>query len=188
MGILHQNLNKTALLVIDVQKGFDALSWGKRNNLDAEKNIQQLLQFWRSQSRPVIHVQHSSKNPQSTLYPQNPGWQFKNEAMPISIEPIFHKDVNSAFIGTNLEKYLIEQSIKSLAIVGLTTDHCVSTTTRMASNLGFEVFLVADATATFDKMGFDGEVYTAEIIHSVNLASLHGEFCRVIKTKDLLNL
>jgi nicotinamidase-related amidase len=106
----------TALLIIDVQKGFDASSWGKRNNLDAEKNIQRLLEFWRSKNRPVIHVQHSSKNPQSTLYPKNPGWNFKNEAMPKSDEPVFHKDVNSAFIGTNLEKYLIEQSIRSLVI------------------------------------------------------------------------
>lgn len=55
MNTPYQNLNKTALLVIDVQKGFDASSWGKRNNLDAEKNIQRLLEFWRSQNRLVIH-------------------------------------------------------------------------------------------------------------------------------------
>lgn len=177
---------KAALLVIDVQKGFDDSSWGKRNNLDAEKNIQCLLKFWRSQNRPVIHVQHSSKNPQSTLYPKNPGWHFKNEAMPKSNEPIFHKSVNSAFIGTNLEKHLFEQSVRSLVIVGLTTDHCVSTTTRMASNLGFEVFLVADATATFGKTGIHGEKYEPEIIHEVHLASLNGEFCQVINTELLL--
>lgn len=177
---------KSALLVIDVQKGFDDSYWGKRNNLDAEKNIQRLLEFWRSQNRYVIHVQHGSKDPQSPLHPKNPGWHFKNEVMPKSDEPIFHKDVNSAFIGTTLEKYLIEQSIKSLVIVGLTTDHCVSTTTRMASNFGFEVFLVADATATFGKTGTSGEKYEPEIIHEVHLASLNVEFCQVINTEALL--
>lgn len=187
MNVLYQDWNKTALLIIDVQKGFDASAWGKRNNLDAEKNIQRLLEFWRSQNRPVIHVQHSSKNPQSTLYPENPGWHFKSEAIPKLDEPVFHKDVNSAFIGTDLEKHLIERSIRNLVIVGLTTDHCVSTTTRMASNLGFEVFLVADATATFGKTGINGEKYEPEIIHMVHLASLNGEFCQVISTESLLS-
>lgn len=179
--------NKTALLIIDVQKGFDDFSWGKRNNSDAEKNIQRLLEFWRSQNRPVIHVQHNSTNPNSKLYPNQAGWEFKEEVLPKMNEPIFHKTVNSAFIGTNLENYLHEQSIVNLVIVGLTTDHCVSTTTRMAANLGFKVFLVENATATFCKTGINGEKYTAEVIHSVNLASLNGEFCQVIRVEKLLN-
>ena len=132
-------------------------------------------------------MQHSSKNPQSTLYPNQAGWDFKDEVIPKMNEPIFHKSVNSAFIGTNLEDYLHEKSITSLVIVGLTTDHCVSTTTRMAANLGFKVFLVENATATFGKTGINGEAYKAQVIHSVNLASLHGEFCQVVKTEDVLN-
>lgn len=175
----------TALLIIDVQIGFDDPMWGKRNNSNAESNIALLLKAWRDAKRPIIHVQHCSVNPIYPLHPDNPGNAFKPEATPIDGEPIFQKTVNSAFIGTNLEEYLHEQSIDDLVIVGLTTDHCVSTSVRMAGNLGFNVQLVSDATATFAKTGPDGREYSADELHAVNLGSLHGEFCQVVITQEL---
>ncbi len=177
---------KTALLIIDVQQGFDDPMWGERNNPDAEANIALLLKIWRETKRPVIHVQHCSVNPIYPLHPDNPGNAFKPEAMPIDDEPIFQKTVNSAFIGTNLEAYLREQGINDLVIVGLTTNHCVSTSVRMAGNLGFNVLLVSDATATFAKTGPDGRECSAEEIHAVNLASLHEEFCQVVTTLSMM--
>ena len=176
---------KTALLIIDVQQGFDDPKWGQRNNPDAEANISRLINLWRSEKRPIIHIQHCSVAPGSPLRPEHPGCQFKPEATPIEGEPVFKKTVNSAFIGTKLESHLKDNGIEHIVIVGLTTDHCVSTTTRMAGNLGFKVLLVSDATATFDRMGPDGKKYMAEDIHSIHIASLHGEFCNVITT-DLL--
>ena len=176
----------TALLIIDVQLGFDNPIWGERNNPDAEANIALLLKAWREAKRPVIHIQHCSVAPNSPLNPDTPGVDFKAEAMPIDREPVFQKRVNSAFIGTDLEAYLREQEIKNLVIVGLTTDHCVSTSTRMAGNLGFNVQLVSDATATFSKTGPDSKKYSAEELHAINLTSLHDEFCQVIHTQSLL--
>ena len=179
-------MKQPALLLIDVQKGFDEPYWGQRNNLSAEKNIARLLAAWREQNLPVIHVQHSSTSPDSSLHPDNPGFAFKPEAVPLEDEPIFTKNVNSAFIGTELESYLRKNDLQSLIIVGLTTDHCVSTTTRMAGNLGFEARLVSDGTATFDRTDAKGERFSADAIHQTHLASLHDEFCTVVSTDTVL--
>jgi nicotinamidase-related amidase len=173
-------------MLIDVQQGLDDPYWGNRNNPGAEEKIAQLLQAWRKTDRPIIHVQHCSVLPGSPLSPALPGVAFKAQAEPADGEPIFQKSVNSAFIGTDLEAYLREHGLNILVIVGLTTNHCVSTTTRMAGNLGFETYLVADATAAFGRTGHDGRSYSAEEVHRVSLASLHGEFATVVESADLL--
>ena len=127
-----------------------------------------------------------SVEPDSPLRPERPGNAFKPAALPHAEEPIFQKTVNSAFIGTGLETYLRHGGIQDLVVAGLTTDHCVSTTVRMAANLGFTVVLVSDATATFDRTGPDGVHYTAEQMHRSALASLRGEFASVRPTGEVL--
>ena len=177
-----------ALLLIDIQKAFDDHAYwgGGRNNPDAEANAARLLAHWRARGWPVIHIQHNSVLPTSIIRPGQVGNEFKDEVTPQAGEPVFPKTVNSAFIDTGLQAYLTDHQIRSLVIAGLTTDHCVSTTTRMAGNYGFETYLVADATATFDKIGFDGQRYPAEQVHQVALASLHGEFATVLTTSQVL--
>ena len=174
------------LLLIDVQEGFDDPAWGRRNNPQAEENIAALLEAWRRTNRPIIHVQHLSVEPNSPLRPGQPGCEIKGVAQPSGDEPVVTKHVNSAFIGTGLEARLRQNNLDTLVIAGLTTDHCVSTTARMAGNLGFKAYVVADATATFDRVGYDGERLPAEEVHAVSLASLHGEFATVMETEILL--
>jgi nicotinamidase-related amidase len=181
------NLPKTAaLIVIDMQNGFDHPRWGARNNPQAEANIVRLLEVWRSTDRPVIFVRHDSKSASAPLHPGQSGNDLKALLERRESEPVIGKTVNSAFIGTDLETRLQAMNAKTLVIVGLTTDHCVSTTTRMAGNLGFETFLVADATATFGKTGFDGRTWSAQELHDSALAQIHEEFCTVLETKTLL--
>lgn len=175
-----------ALIVIDVQKGMDNPRLGKRNNPDAEKTIGNLIGAWRAAGKPVIHVQHDSVEPQSELRPDRPGNAVKEEAKPVDGEPVFRKNVNSAFIGTKLETYLRERGIDNLVLVGLTTEHCVSTSARMAANLGFNVTIVADATAAFEKNGYDGKHYSADEVHNVELAGLNREFATIRESKDVL--
>jgi len=180
--------DKPALILVDIQKGFDNIEYwgGQRNNPDAEENASELLQVWRENKLPVFHIQHCSLNQKSLLHESNGGNAFKHLVKPIGGEPIIKKNVNSAFIGTDLKERLDRGKISKLVIVGLTTDHCVSTTTRMAGNFGFETFLVADATATFSKKGIGGEVYSAELIHATALASLKDEFATIIVTRAIL--
>jgi nicotinamidase-related amidase len=187
------NISKSdnpALILIDIQKGFDDIAYwgGQRNNPDAENNAAELLEIWRANHLPIFHIQHCSSNPNSLLNALHPGNEFKEMVKPNTGEPIIKKNVNSAFIGTNLKQLLDEQKINTLVIVGLTTDHCVSTTTRMAGNFGFDTFVVSDATATFNKTGVDGQLFSAELIHETALASLNGEFAKVVTTAFLKSI
>lgn len=180
-------LDNPALILIDIQKGFDNIAYwgGQRNNLDADKNAGELLKLWRENKLPVFHIRHCSSNPKSLLHETNEGNQFKDIVKPICGEPVIRKNVNSAFIGTDLKEQLDKANISKLVIAGLTTDHCVSTTTRMAGNFGYDTFLVSDATATFNKKGIDGQNFSAALIHETALASLNGEFATVVTTDFL---
>ncbi len=180
---------KAALLLIDIQKGFSEKSyWGPRNNPDAEQMAGELLKKWRKLGWPVLHVKHNSTNPDSPLVKGKPGNEIQEVVAPSEDEKVYEKSVNSAFIGTDLEKDLKDQEIQTLIVAGLTTDHCVSTSVRMAGNLGFRVYLVADATATFDKKGPDGKTYPADTMHHVELASIHGEFAHVCTAQQVLSI
>jgi len=181
-----------ALILIDIQKGFDDPQWGVRNNLQAEANAGRLLAAWRAAKRPIIHVRHASRNPASPLSPTGPGFAFKDAVAPLAGEPILTKDVNSGFIGTDLEARLRAGGIDTVVILGLTTPHCVSTTARMAGNLDFTTFVVADASATFAGNTANGwrdgaaiEV-DPELSHRIALAHLNGEFATVLDTDDIL--
>jgi nicotinamidase-related amidase len=182
--------DKPALILVDIQKGISVPGYygTERNNPNAEDNAGILLRFWRGNGLPVFHVKHCSTTPGSPLAEGSPGNDILEIVAPTSAEPVIKKSVNSAFIGTDLQQQLDVANIKKLVIAGLTTDHCVSTTTRMAGNLGYETWLVADATATFDKKGVNGEIYSAELIHNTALASLNNEFATVVNTEELIEL
>ncbi|PAE10460.1 cysteine hydrolase [Niallia circulans] len=178
---------KKALVIVDVQKAFDNKKWGERNNLNAEVNISKILQFWREKGWLVIHIQHTSDNPDSVFHPNNEGFAIKEIVAPIDKEVIINKKVNSSFIGTNLEDLLIANEVTTVVITGLTTPHCVSTTTRMSGNLGFDTYLISDATAAFGMKDQDGTYYDAATIHNISLATLHEEFATILTTDKLLN-
>jgi nicotinamidase-related amidase len=175
-----------ALLVVDVQQAFQDPRSGERNNPQAESNIARLMATWRSSGRPIHHVVHDSVEPKSLLRPDSPGNAVQTVAAPNSTEPVYRKHVNSAFIGTNLEKDLREEGIDTLVVVGLTTNHCISTTARMAGNLGFRTYVVSDATAAFSRLALDGTVRPAEAVHAAALSDLHEEFATVVDTAEIL--
>jgi nicotinamidase-related amidase len=182
-------MKNTALILIDLQDGFDDhVYWGgNRNNPDAEKNARKVLDTWRELHFPIFHVKHNSVNPKSRLAPGQPGNAIKEIVKPINDEPVIAKKVNSAFIGTDLQQRLQAQGITTVVLAGLQTDHCVSTTARMAANLGFETIILSDATATFDRTSATGEKFSSQVIHEINLLSLHGEFATVLTTQKLLD-
>jgi len=175
-----------ALLVVDMQRGFDDRIWGRRNNPGMESRVAQLLSAWRASERLVLHAKHLSTDPVSPLRPGQDGNDFKPEAVPLIGEAVIEKRVHSCFIGTDLEGHLRRHRCQTLVVAGLTTNHCVSTTVRMAANLHFDTWLVGDATAAFDRVGPDGVIYPAEQIQAIALADLHREFATIVDTQTVL--
>ena len=179
--------SKAALILVDVQKAWDDPKLrGLRNNPDAERRMAELLAAWRRTGRPIFHIRHDSLFPESPFRRDRPGNEIKDEVKPITGEPVIGKSVNSAFIGTDLETQLRRAGIGEVVIAGISTDHCVSTTARMAGNLGFKTVVVSDATVALDRVGAHGKTYGAQLIHETALASLNGEFAEVLDSKELL--
>lgn len=180
-------MEEKALLLVDVQEAFNDSAWGERNNPAAEENISRLVKTWREKRWPVIYIQHVSDNPASLFYRKGTGVEIKDIVKPQKNEKIFKKKVNSSFIGTDLERYLRTNSLSTVVITGLTTPHCVSTTTRMSGNLGFDTFLISDAVAAFGITDHTNTYYDAETIHTHSLTALHDEFAIILTTDQLLN-
>ena len=175
-----------ALVIVDLQKAFDNPRFGRRNNPDAEANTGRLLAAWRTTGRPVIHVQHLSREPDSPYRPGQPGCDFKDEVRPQAGELVVQKSTNNAFIDTGLGPYLDDKRIGTLVVVGVATNNCVEATVRMAGNLGYRTYLVADATATAERIDLAGRVWRAEEIQALTLANLNGEYATVISTEEIL--
>lgn len=175
----------SVLLVVDVQKAFNDVSWGERSNQTAESHIAELITLFRQNEIDVIHIKHQSNNPESLFYPEHITSEFKSEATPLKNELVLTKTVNSAFIGTNLEEILHEKGITNIYIVGLTIPHCISTTTRMAANLGFKCYLVEDATASFELIGHTGIKYSANEVQELTVVTLNEEFAEILSTSQV---
>jgi nicotinamidase-related amidase len=181
------DLDRFALLVVDVQRGFDDVEyWGPRNNPECEDNITALLSAWRDRSRPVVFVRHDSTEVSSPLRPGQPGNDFK----PIVIgdpDLLVTKHVNSCFHGQpDLDGWLRKRQLHGFVLSGITTNHCCETTARVGGNLGHQVVLALDATHTFDRPAPDGSVVTADELTRVTATNLHGEFATVVSTAQLL--
>src|SRR5215468_3727758 len=100
--------DRPALILVDIQKGFDNIEYwgGQRNNPNAEENASDLLQLWRENKLQVFHIQHCSRDPKSLLHESSAGNAFKRLVKPMGNEPIIKKNVNSAFIRTDLKDQL----------------------------------------------------------------------------------
>jgi nicotinamidase-related amidase len=177
-------MDRTALLVIDVQKGFEDPVWGERNNPDAEANIAALIEAWRTAGQPVVFVRHDSPEDGSPFTPGQPGNDL-DELLTGEPDLFVTKGVNSAFHGSpDLAQWLRGEAIDRVAVCGIQTNMCCETTARVAANLGFEMDFVLDATYTFALPSHDGGTIGADELSRVTAANLDPEFGRVTSTRE----
>ena len=182
-----------ALLVIDAQNGVNdhgywGGSCGHRNNPDAEERIAELLAAWRGAGRSVYFTLHNSREAASPLKLDLASGQPIAGLEPRPGERVVVKDVNSGFIGTELELNLRRDRIGRLVVAGFFTNMCVDTTVRGAGNMGYDTYLVHDACAAGNRLAADGHSFDADLVHRLSVANLHGEFCTAITTSDAVGL
>ena len=183
----------TALLVIDAQKGINDLEhWGgktgRRNNPDAEDHIQSLIDGFRSNGLTVVFTAHDSRQAISPLKLGTPGGEFLDGILPRPDELVIKKDVNSSFVGTNLELELRRRTINRIVTIGYFTNFCVETSVRMAGNMGYDSYMVPAACATTNRIGFDGIDYDPDVVHNLAVASLNGEFATALSVEHAVGL
>lgn len=179
----------TALVVIDMQKGIDDPAWaiaGPRNNANAELAALRLIESWRAAKRPIYHVRHDSVEPRSTYRPGQPGHAFKPGFVPLDGEPVVPKQTCSAFVSTPLEAILRDLGSPALVVAGVITNNSVETTVRHAGTLGFAVLLAEDACFTYARRDWRGVLKSADEVHAMSLANLDGEYCRVVRSAEVL--
>ncbi|GAA2950013.1 cysteine hydrolase family protein [Streptomyces argenteolus] len=184
----------TALVVVDVQRGFEEDAyWGPRNNPEADRNIAGLIDAWQASGRPVVFVRHDSAEPDSPLRAGYTGNDFKEyveerRGKGRGPELFLTKSVNSAFYGTpDLDAWLRETGVRQIVVAGIQTNMCAETTARMGGNLGYEVFFAFDATYTFDQEGPWGWRLSADELARATAVTLHGGgFASVVRSAELV--
>jgi nicotinamidase-related amidase len=176
----------TALILIDLQQAMRLDSLPPRNNPQAEERIAQLLAAWRAAGQPVVCVRHISRSAGSIFAPGQPGAAFQPRFLPLAHEHVVEKNVPDAFINTGLERWLHARAIRQVVIAGVSTNNSVEASARTAGNLGFDTTVVMDACFTFDKQDFGGTWRSAEEVHLMALANLHGEYAQVRSTDAVL--
>lgn len=182
-----------ALVVIDMQRGFDDLAfWGPTTNPACEANVARLIDAFAQAGEPVVVVRHDSRHPDSPLHPSHPGNALVDAVAGADAALLVTKNVNSAFYGDpDLHAWLQERGIGELVLCGIQTNMCVETTARMGGNLGYDVTVVLDATRTFDLEeqipGLGVVRRTAdELMAGTALVLQGGGFARIATTDDLV--
>jgi nicotinamidase-related amidase len=179
-------MSRQALIVVDVQQGFDDPKWGPRNNPECERNVATLVDRWELAGQPVVIVRHDSIEPQSPLRPGLAGNALKDFLRDRG-DVLVAKSVHSAFHGDpDLDAWLRAHDIGAVAVCGITTNHCCETTARVACDLGYRVTFVGDATATFDRTSLSGKVISADELAEMTFTNLNAEFAEVSDTAAVL--
>ena len=178
----------TALIIIDIQN--DYFEKGAMPLVDSDKasnNAKLILERFRADSLPIVHIQHIASRPTSTFFlPKTKGAEIHNIVKPIEKEKIIVKHYPNSFRETELLDYLKNKNITDIVICGMMTHMCVDATTRAAKDFGFNIILIGDGCATKDQE-INGQIVKAEEVQKSFLAALNYFYSTVTTTQQYLD-
>ncbi len=177
---------KAALIVIDVQKSFLARPfWVEEETIEFKKAMLELVEGASQRSIPIVSIFHLNKSEGS---PFNPASGLIETMDWLTYEPseTFYKTAHNAFTDTGLDRWLKLRGIERLIISGIRTEQCCETTARIASDLGYEVDFVSEATQTFAMKAESGRVLSADDIKERTEIVLAGRFAKISTVKSVL--
>jgi nicotinamidase-related amidase len=182
------DLEGAALLVIDVQAFY--FPGGMVPLVEPEvssANARQLVELFRKQGRPVIHVQHLPKGvdvPDPTGI--DPQYRIHPDLLPKDGEVVIGKHHANSFRDTGLLTTLRSLGVTRLVVCGMQTHMCVEAAVRAAADLGFEVIVARDACAT-RSLTHDGVEVPAAQVHAAALAAMASSYATVVSTAELVS-
>ena len=182
---LMMNAQQKALVIIDIHN--DYFTGGNMPLVGSDEavlNAKSVLEQFRKEGLPIIHIQHISDRPGSTFFvPGTQGVEIHSEVAPLSSEKIITKHFPNSFRETELLEYLKEQGISDLVICGMMTSMCVDATTRAAKDFGYNCTVIGDACAA-PNLEINGKIVTGENVHNAFLAALNYFYATVVNAKD----
>lgn len=176
-----------ALLIIDIQNDyFENGTNPLVGSLEASKNAGLVLDWFRKNSLPVVHIQHIATRSDATFFlPNSKGAEIHDNVKPLAAEKVIVKHFPNSFRDTELLNYLKSQNATDLVICGMMTHMCVDATTRAAKDLGFNITLIGDACAT-KNLEINGQKVAATDVHASFLAALSYFYSSVKTTEEFL--
>ena len=175
----------SAVIVIDVQESFlHTEEFSSLGFADYQARQTQLMLSARSAGIPIVGILHESRSTPAFLAAS--GWVKPMDWLP-DFDVCFTKHVHNAFTDTDLQKWLDERQITRLIVSGIRTEQCCETTTRVASDLGYNVDFVTEATMTFTMTHPNGVVYSADDIKARTELVLHQRFARIVTVAQLVD-
>ena len=173
---------KSCLVLIDIQESFRQRPYFTERDLPAYLAAQNaLIEACQKQGVPIVRIFHveGPKTAQNPFALESGHVRALEGLAPVDAAVTFHKTRHSALVGTGLDVWLTQNGIGRLIVTGIRTEQCCETTTRHASDLGFQVDYVTDATLTFDMQHEDGSPLRAADIKARTAAVLKDRFARI---------
>ncbi len=179
-------VSQSALLVIDAQDSFKTGSrWNRRSNPAFEKNVNALVEAYRTARLPVVFFLHTDQD--EGFARDSPSFKLMDFLKPQADEPVMVKNTRNCFTSTTLQPYLLEKGVRRLTITGIQTEQCCETTARIAADLGYAVDFVTEATMTFPIPNWDkpGEELGVDAIRERTEYALRRRFARITTVNQL---